>query len=201
VKTGLNSLVSEFGSRNSNTHIYIHAYTPIHTHTHTHTHYTRIHKHTHICTHILLWPASQNTEYGYVTMASEEWNLFHKYLRLSIMTRIAHIYIYTTKHNIWDSTHILQSDLLFIHSSALLILPLYFHIFILMFPLFVCALASPLLTDHHFSVSELEDEWVRSFLSYVFWHFVLLWWPDAKILSFVSLICYVYSLVSRQRIL
>ena len=52
---------------------------------------------------------------------------------------------------------ILPSDLLFIYSSALLILPLYFHIFILLFSLFVCALASSLLTDLDFSASELEE--------------------------------------------
>ena len=51
---------------------------------------------------------------------------------------------------------ILLSDL-FTHSSALLILPLYFHIFIFTFPLFVCTLAGSLLTDLDFLASELEE--------------------------------------------
>jgi len=82
---------------------------------------------------------------------------------------------------------------------------LYFHIFILLLPLLVCALAGPLLTDLDISASELEETdeslfegtkedyqaWVRRFLSYVFLHFVLLWCPDAKIVSsFISaLLC------------
>jgi len=42
---------------------------------------------------------------------------------------------------------ILPSDSLFIHSSALLILSLNFHVCILLFHLFVCTLVGPLLTD------------------------------------------------------
>ena len=79
---------------------------------------------------------------------------------------------------------ILPSDLWFIDSSALVILPFTFT-FPLLFPLLVCALAGPLLTDFDFSASELEETdellfkgtqedyqaCVWSFLSYVFWHF------------------------------
>ena len=42
---------------------------------------------------------------------------------------------------------ILPLGSLFIHFSALLILFLYFHVSILLFPLFLCALVGPLLTD------------------------------------------------------
>ena len=87
---------------------------------------------------------------------------------------------------------------------------LYFHIFILLLPLLVCAFAGPLLTDLDFSASELEETdeslfegtqedyqaWVRRFLSYVFWHFVLLWYPDAKIVSsFTSALLYFKSCI------
>ena len=82
----------------------------------------------------------------------------------------------------------------------------YFHIFILLFPLLVCALAGPLMTDLDFSASELEETdeplfegtqedyeaRVWSFLSYQFWRFILLWCPDVKIVSsFIStLLCF-----------
>ena len=49
---------------------------------------------------IMSCPASQNTGYGDVTMAAdthEVVNLFYEYLRLSTTSRIAHIYVYTTK--------------------------------------------------------------------------------------------------------
>ena len=92
---------------------------------------------------------------------------------------------------------------------------LYFHIFILLFSLLVCALAGSLLTDLAFSTSELEETnellfegtqedyqvWVRSFLSYVFWHFVLLCCPDAKILStFISGLLYFQSCIQTKTI-
>ena len=70
----------------------------------------------------------------------------------------------------------------------------------------MCALTGLLLTDLDFSASELKETdellfegtqedyqaWVWSFLSYVFWYFVLLWCPDAKIISsFIStLLCF-----------
>ena len=102
-----------------------------------------------------------------------------------------------------------------IHSFlALLILPIYFLISILLFPFFVCALVRfwrTLIFQHqsfrrpmsHCSKEPKGDyqAWVWNFLSYIFWHFVLLWWPDVKIVSFVFLLCYISSLVSRQRLL
>jgi len=58
-------------------------------------------------------PAFQNTKYGYVTMASRY--SFHEYLRLSIRSRIAHIYMYTTKRrdkntymNYWNMNNIIH---------------------------------------------------------------------------------------------
>ena len=127
------------------------------------------------------------------------------YIRSSVLllSLISYLSVYIT---VWFINHSFQC-------SAYIVL--YSHIFILLFSLLVCALAGLLLTDLDFSASELEETdeplfegtqedyqaWVWHFLSYVFWHFVLLWYPDAKIVSFFisALLC--FNLVSRQRLL
>jgi len=102
-----------------------------------------------------------------------------------------------------------------VHSSALLILSLYFHIFILLFPLFVCALAGPLLTDLNFSASDLEEtdeplfkgtrETTRreSEVSCLMYFDILSCYDDPmpKLCLLLFLFCYVFNLVSRQRLL
>jgi len=70
---------------------------------------------------------------------------------------ISHDLVFCYSGRYFICQFILLSDSLFNHSSTLLILPLYFHIFILLFPLLVCALTGPLLMDFDFSALELEE--------------------------------------------